>query len=103
MLSHLRGVMFVGWGSLPSDLHNPFVAAFYSATAFYHEAVIVFFVLSGFLIAGPNLDRVKARGFSPKSYAVDRFTRIYVTAFPAMVLTLAADAIGRNLLPNAGF
>lgn len=103
MLSHLRGVMFVGWGSLPPALHNALVWAFYSATAFYHEAVVVFFVLSGFLIAGPNIDRVRISSFSPGSYAVDRFTRIYVTAFPAMVLTLAADWIGRNLLPGAGF
>jgi len=103
MLSHLRGAVFVGWGSLPPALHNVSVGAFYVATAFYHEAVVVFFVLSGFLIAGPNLDRVRISSFSPSSYAVDRFTRIYVTAFPAMLLTLAADAIGRNFLPGAGF
>lgn len=103
MLSHLRGVLFVGWGSLPPALQNPMVRAFYAATAFYHEAVVVFFVLSGFLIAGPNLDRVRIGAFSPKSYGVDRFTRIYVTAFPALLLTLAADWIGRNLLPGAGF
>lgn len=103
MLSHLRGVLFVGWGELPPGLQNPPVRGFYAATAFYHEAVVVFFVLSGFLIAGPNLDRVKIHSFSPTSYGVDRFTRIYVTAFPALLLTLAADWIGRNLLPGAGF
>ena len=103
MLSHLRGVMLIGWGSLPPELHNPLVAAFYFATSFYHEAVVVFFVLSGFLIAGPNLDRVRIHSFSPKSYAVDRFTRIYVTAFPALLLTIAADQIGRHFLPGAGY
>jgi len=103
MLSHLRGILFLGWGDLSPPLHNPFVATFYFATAFYHEAVVVFFVLSGFLIAGPNLDRVRIRSFSPRSYAVDRFTRIYVTAFPALLLTIAADAIGRHFLPSAGY
>ena len=103
MLSHLRGVMLIGWGELPPGLHKPFVAAFYFATSFYHEAVVVFFVLSGFLIAGPNLDRVRIRSFSPKSYAIDRFTRIYVTAFPALLLTVAADQIGRHFLPGAGY
>jgi peptidoglycan/LPS O-acetylase OafA/YrhL len=103
MLSHLRGVMFIGWGSLPPPLHNPAIAAFYFATSFYHEAVVIFFVLSGFLIAGPNLDRVGIKVFSPKSYGADRFTRIYVTALPAMLLTLAADWIGRTYLPGAGF
>jgi peptidoglycan/LPS O-acetylase OafA/YrhL len=103
MFSHLRGALFLGWGSLPSAFHNPLVAAFYGSTAFYHEAVVVFFVLSGFLIAGPNIDRVRINSFHPGSYAVDRFTRIYVTALPALLLTLAADAIGRNLVPGAGF
>jgi peptidoglycan/LPS O-acetylase OafA/YrhL len=103
MLSHLRGVMLIGWGELPAGLHNPFVAGFYFATSFYHEAVVVFFVLSGFLIAGPNLDRIRIHSFSPKSYAVDRFTRIYVTAFPALLLTIAADQIGRHFLPGAGY
>ena len=103
MLSHLRGVMLIGWGELPPELHNLLVAAFYLATSFYHEAVVVFFVLSGFLIAGPNLDRVRIRSFSPKSYSIDRFTRIYVTAFPALLLTIAADQIGRHFLPGAGY
>ena len=75
MLSHLRGMMLIGWRDLPPGLHNPLVAGFYFATSFYHEAVVVFFVLSGFLIAGPNLDRVRILSFSPKSYAIDRFTR----------------------------
>lgn len=103
MLSHLRGVMLIGWGSLPTEFHNPYVAAFYFPTSFYHEAVVVFFVLSGFLIAGPNLDRVRIHSFSPKSYAIDRFTRIYVTAFPALLLTIAADQIGRHFLPGGGY
>jgi len=103
MLSHLRGVMLIGWGSLPAEYHGPIVAAVYFATSFYHEAVVVFFVLSGFLIAGPNLDRVQVSSFSPKSYAIDRFTRIYVTAFPALLLTIAADTIGRHFLPGAGY
>jgi peptidoglycan/LPS O-acetylase OafA/YrhL len=103
MLSHLRGVMLIGWGDLPAGFHNPLVASFYFATSFYHEAVVVFFVLSGFLIAGPSLDRVRIDSFSPKSYAIDRFTRIYVTAFPALLLTIAADALGRRSLPGAGY
>lgn len=103
MLGHLRGVMFVGWSALPNGSRNIFVVALYVYTAFYHEAVIVFFVLSGFLIAGPNVDRVRLKLFRPKSYAIDRLTRIYVTAIPAMLLTLAADAIGSRWLAWTGF
>jgi peptidoglycan/LPS O-acetylase OafA/YrhL len=103
MLGHLRGVMFVGWGALPGGSRNIFVVALYVVTAFYHEAVVVFFVLSGFLIAGPNIDRVRLDLFRPKSYAIDRFTRIYVTAVPAMLLTVLADAVGSRWLQWTGF
>ena len=103
MLSHLRGMLFIGWGELPAQSKNIFVAALYAFTAFFHEAVVIFFVLSGFLIAGPNLDRAKIDLFRPKTYAVDRFTRIYVTAVPALLLTLAADMIGRHLFAWTGF
>lgn len=103
MLSHLRGIIFVGWGALPASSRTIFVLALYTCTAFFHEAVIVFFVLSGFLIAGPNIDRVRLVLFSPKSYGIDRFTRIYVTAVPALFLTLGADAIGRGMLSWTGF
>lgn len=103
MFAHLRGAMFIGWSNLDASARNPVFLPLYAATAFFHEAVVVFFVLSGFLIAGPNIDRVRTRSFSPKPYAIDRFTRIYVTAFPAMLLTLAADWAGRTLVPWTGF
>ncbi|HKO17567.1 MAG TPA: acyltransferase family protein, partial [Acidobacteriaceae bacterium] len=103
MLSHLRGMLFIGWGNLPPASKTVAVALLYGATAFFHEAVVIFFVLSGFLISGPNLERARVDLFRCKSYSVDRATRIYVTAFPALVLTLAADAIGRTYFSWTGF
>lgn len=103
MLSHLRGTVFIGWRNLEPAARNLLFLPLYGVTQFYHEAVLVFFVLSGFLIAGPGLDRVRSSTFSPTSYAIDRFTRIYVTAFPAMLLTLGADWVGRTLFPWTGF
>ncbi len=95
--------MFVGWSDLPPEQRNSFVAALYPATAFFHEAVVVFFVLSGFLVAGPNIDRARLRVFQLKSYSIDRVSRIYATVIPALVLTVLADLISRNLLGWTGF
>jgi len=103
MLSHLRAVMFVGWASVPSDHRNLLVSALYVASAFYHEAVIVFFVLSGFLVAGPNIDRARLGLFHPKSYGIDRLSRIYVTVIPALLFTIVADEVGRAAFPWSGF
>jgi peptidoglycan/LPS O-acetylase OafA/YrhL len=64
--------------------------------AFGHEAVILFFVLSGFVIchAATGEDRRPGRFF------VDRVSRIYSVALPALALTLLLDMIGRAAAPE---
>lgn len=62
-----------------------------------HSSVIVFFVLSGFVIA--YITDVKEDKFS--AYAASRLSRIYSVALPAVILTLLLDAVGRHLNPVA--
>jgi peptidoglycan/LPS O-acetylase OafA/YrhL len=103
MLAHLRAILFVGWESLPAQAKTMPVRAFYALTSLSHEAVIVFFVLSGFLVGGSNFDRALRGKFDLRSYSVDRFTRIYVTLVPALMLTVALDWIGMSWLGWTGF
>lgn len=65
------------------------------ASHYGHSSVIVFFVLSGFVIA--QVTATKEREWV--SYAASRFARIYSVALPAVVLTILLDAVGRQLLP----
>src|SRR4051812_37731006 len=51
-----------------------------------HSAVIVFFVLSGFVIAW-----AAARDGSTREYVINRATRICSVALPALALTWAID------------
>jgi peptidoglycan/LPS O-acetylase OafA/YrhL len=51
-----------------------------------HSAVIVFFVLSGFVIAW-----AAERDGSPRDYILNRASRIYSVALPALVLTWMID------------
>jgi peptidoglycan/LPS O-acetylase OafA/YrhL len=95
--------MFVGWSSVALAQRNVLVSALYVATSFAHEAVVVFFVLSGFLVAGPNIGRARLGLFHPRSYGIDRLTRIYVTIIPALLFTIAADAVGRSAFRWTGF
>jgi peptidoglycan/LPS O-acetylase OafA/YrhL len=60
------------------------------------EAVIVFFVLSGFVI-GYVTD---SREGDPRSYAVNRAARIWSVALPALLLTLLLDTAGSALRPD---
>jgi peptidoglycan/LPS O-acetylase OafA/YrhL len=64
--------------------------------AFGHEAVVVFFVLSGFVIAFAAETREK----TVKSYLTSRLTRIYSVAVPCLLATLLFDRIGQALLPQ---
>ena len=64
--------------------------------AFGHEAVVVFFVLSGFVIAFA----AHTREHTAKAYAVSRLTRIYSVALPCLLFTLLFDRIGLALVPQ---
>jgi peptidoglycan/LPS O-acetylase OafA/YrhL len=62
---------------------------------FGHDAVIVFFTLSGYLIAYSTLR--KPCGW--KSYFVARVSRLYSVIVPALLVTAALAAIGTALSP----
>ncbi len=60
------------------------------------QAVAVFFVLSGFVIAYAT----DSRETSASAYVVSRAARIYSVALPALVITFVLDAIGRSIQPD---
>ena len=63
-----------------------------------HHAVIVFFVLSGYVIS--NTADVRERG--PRAFLVARFARLWSVLLPALALTVLCDAAGRHFGPYAG-
>lgn len=60
--------------------------------AYGHSAVVVFFVLSGYVVA--YVTHQKETDW--RSYAASRLSRVYSVVIPALLLTLLADAIGRS-------
>jgi len=69
---------------------------FFSATRLGIEAVEVFFVLSGFLVGGKVLERVRKGTFDYRDYAFDRISRIYVPLVPALLFTAFISLICGN-------
>jgi len=63
---------------------------------FGHDAVIVFFVLSGFVIqhVAANSERTLS------DYSAARFGRLYSVVLPAIVLTVLCDVIGAHFNPG---
>ena len=61
-----------------------------------NDAVMVFFVLSGFVIAYV----ADQKEHSLRSYSISRFARLYSVVVPAIVLTVVVDTIGSRLAPG---
>jgi peptidoglycan/LPS O-acetylase OafA/YrhL len=66
---------------------------------FGREAVIGFFVMSGFLVGGAVLGRINSEKPFLFDYLVHRIVRIYMVVIPAILLTGVFDTVGRTLFP----
>jgi len=83
MVGHLSGVRFSG-------------GLFWQVGPFMDDAVMVFFVLSGFVIAHV----VSRAPVNAREYFVARAARIYSVAIPALVLTFCLDYLGKSIKPD---
>lgn len=95
-LQHLRAVLFLDWQQ--TTAHSPVAAAVYLLAKFGHPAVIVFFVLSGFLVGSSGLRAVKNRTWSLRRYLLHRVLRLEMVLLPALLLGLLWDTIGTRVL-----
>ena len=99
-ISHLRGFLFVD--TEPSIFSEHITATlvatkvFYFITSLGNEAVIVFFVISGYLIGGKLLEDGVSWEKLP-DYFSHRISRIYIVLIPALALTLFFDLAGAQL------
>lgn len=99
LAGHLRAFLF--------ENHVPgggaVTAAFYLATGLAHQAVIVFFAMSGYLVGGKALAQIFARAFCWRSYLSRRLSRLWLVVVPALALTLLFDLAGMGLTGGAGY
>lgn len=76
-----------------SDLNYLYKATVF-VTGFGHLAVVIFFVLSGFLII-KSIDQSTKRGsWNTITYARNRFFRLWVVLIPCLILGLIWDRLG---------
>ncbi|HEV2221384.1 MAG TPA: acyltransferase [Candidatus Acidoferrales bacterium] len=99
LVGHVRGLFFVDYHDLPH--HSPLVSAFYAATALGHQAVVVFFVLSGFFIVSSIADSFEQRKWSWTAYLVNRITRLSLVLIPSLILCWILDRIGLTMAATA--
>ena len=61
------------------------------------EAVLIFFLISGYLIGGPILRNISV---DLRTYTIKRYVRIYIVLIPALALTLILDISALYLWPD---
>jgi peptidoglycan/LPS O-acetylase OafA/YrhL len=98
LFGHTRGLYLVSIRDVPEA--GLATRAFYLVTGVHHEAVMLFFVVSGFLIGGAVWEDMERGRFDLRRYLVNRFARIYLVLIPALALTLAITAAGREFLAD---
>lgn len=91
VLGHVRGLFFVSWSQVQSP--NVVYRAFYLVTSLGHQAVMVFFVLSGYLV-GSNVLRTGMKNWSWRWYLNRRLTRLWIVLIPALMLCAVLDHVG---------
>ena len=92
---HLRALLFVEFAQV--ERPNIGVKAAYFLDGFGHIAVMVFFVLSGYLISASVLRAQSSNRWSWSWYGLNRATRLYVVLIPALLLTAIWDHLGMRL------
>ena len=97
-IGHLRGFFLVDYQQTGGGLTT---RLFYLVTGLHHQAVMIFFALSGFLVGG-SVVRLKRRGkWRWDDYLLRRMCRLWIVIVPALLLTLGWDLLGTRLDPAA--
>jgi peptidoglycan/LPS O-acetylase OafA/YrhL len=97
LISHLRSLLFTDY----NNSGGYFKSFFYFITGFGHQAVVVFFVLSGFFITKTIQESYSKKTWTFKMYFVNRLSRLWTVLIPSLLFTLVLDKIGVNLFPRS--
>jgi peptidoglycan/LPS O-acetylase OafA/YrhL len=99
---HLNNRFFIRLGHIPSGLRTAPVYVWNFFCGFGHQAVIVFFVLSGFLVGGKLAGQfISGKTIDYPRYLIDRFVRIYLVLVPALLVGLILDGCGSKFFSQA--
>lgn len=95
--AHLRSEFFPGLRTMADPPLAYQGLAFF--TGFAHQAVILFFLISGWLVGGSLLNKL-GRPHALKIYAIDRVTRLWTVLIPTFSLMLLFGLFAGELIPD---
>jgi peptidoglycan/LPS O-acetylase OafA/YrhL len=97
VVAHLRAAMYPGLRAVADPPLWFKGLAFVSG--FAHQAVLVFFVISGWLVGGSLLNKIR-QPRAIANYTIDRVTRLWTVLIPTFLLTLLFAAAAGVVNPN---
>jgi peptidoglycan/LPS O-acetylase OafA/YrhL len=95
--AHLRAEMYPGLRTVSDP--SLWFQGFAFVTGFAHQAVLVFFIISGWLVGGSLLNKM-GQPSAVTNYAIDRLTRLWTVLIPTFGLTLLFGLGTGVLLPS---
>lgn len=101
LIGHL-GNLFICQLDIMSAPHALGAYAWWFLAGFSHEAVIVFFVISGYLVGGNAIERSRRLEPYLAKYFVDRVVRIYLVFLPIILIGSGFDILGKKLFGGFG-
>ena len=106
LLGHTRSLFFSSLSAFPGAINHLSTApqsvpdstgVLPGPITMGNEAVIIFFVLSGYLVGGSAIRDLKNGTWSWKRYLTQRLTRLWVVLLPALLLGIALDHSGLRM------
>jgi peptidoglycan/LPS O-acetylase OafA/YrhL len=99
VLTHINNRLLLRLSLLPAGQRTSFSYGTALLAGFGHQAVVVFFVISGFLVGGSLWrERTNAGDVALPRYFLKRLTRLWVVLLPALLLVLVCDRVGIDVL-----
>lgn len=97
LLSHSRNDFFLPYGQLDPSQQGVMTFLYYFTCRLGHEAVLAFFVISGFLVGGRGIERMMNKNFDKVQYAIDRTARIGIPLVAALMFCIITyEIIGQE-------
>ena len=94
VVEHTRSMAWVSFSALPAAQHTTITKLIFLSTRLGQEAVLAFFMLSGFLVGGQVIRQAREKRFDLHNYAIDRCCRILPPLLPAALFAAFVGWIG---------
>ncbi|WP_263367651.1 acyltransferase family protein [Edaphobacter bradus] len=95
LFEHSRNLFFIDYHQITQ--HRGLLALPYLLSGAGHQAVVVFFLLSGYFISGAVFRALDRNQWQWSDYLLRRFLRLWVVLVPALLLCLFWDKLGIRL------